>query len=49
LTPPGSRSYVVNNAGFGLFGGRSSDRADQLDMIAVIRALTDLSLRFPIN
>lgn len=40
--------YVVNNAGFGLFGGAfQRDRADQLDMIAVnIRALTDLSLRF---
>lgn len=40
--------YVVNNAGFGLFGKAvQRDRADQLDMIAVnIRALTDLSLRF---
>lgn len=40
--------YVVNNAGFGLFGRSfQRDRADQLDMIAVnIRALTDLSLRF---
>jgi short-subunit dehydrogenase len=40
--------YVVNNAGFGLFGRAvQRDRADQLDMIAVnIRALTDLSLRF---
>ena len=35
--------YVVNNAGFGLFGRAvQRDRADQLDMIAVnIRALTD--------
>ena len=40
--------YVVNNAGFGLYGRAfQRDRADQLDMIAVnIRALTDLSLRF---
>ena len=40
--------YVVNNAGFGLFGHAiRRDRADQLDEIAVnIRALTDLSLRF---
>ena len=40
--------YVVNNAGFGLFGQAvQRDRADQLDMITVnIRALTDLSLRF---
>ena len=40
--------YVVNNAGFGLFGRAvQRDRADQLDMITVnIRALTDLSLRF---
>ena len=40
--------YVVNNAGFGLFGHAvKRDRAEQLDMIAVnIRALTDLSLRF---
>jgi short-subunit dehydrogenase len=40
--------YVVNNAGFGLFGRAvQRDRSDQLDMIAVnIRALTDLSLRF---
>jgi short-subunit dehydrogenase len=40
--------YVVNNAGFGLFGNAIElDRAEQLDMIAVnIRALTDLSLRF---
>ena len=40
--------YVVNNAGFGLFGHAVElDRADQLGIIAVnIRALTDLSLRF---
>jgi short-subunit dehydrogenase len=40
--------YVVNNAGFGLFGRAvQHDRSDQLDMIAVnIHALTDLSLRF---
>ena len=40
--------FVVNNAGFGLFGRAIElDRAEQLDMIAVnIRALTDLSLRF---
>ena len=40
--------YVVNNAGFGVFGRAvQRDRADQLDIIAVnIRALTDLSLRF---
>jgi hypothetical protein len=40
--------YVVNNAGFGLFGNAVElDRAEQLDMIAVnIRVLTDLSLRF---
>jgi short-subunit dehydrogenase len=40
--------YVVNNAGFGLFGRAvQRDRADQLDMITVnIRALTDLTLRF---
>ena len=40
--------YVVNNAGYGLFGRAvQRDRADQLDMITVnIRALTDLSLRF---
>jgi uncharacterized protein len=40
--------YVVNNAGFGLFGPAiKRDRAEQLNMIAVnIRALTDLSLRF---
>jgi hypothetical protein len=40
--------YVVNNAGFGLFGNAVElDRAEQLNIIAVnIRALTDLSLRF---
>jgi short-subunit dehydrogenase len=40
--------YVVNNAGFGLFGHAiKRDRAEQLDIVAVnIRALTDLSLRF---
>jgi uncharacterized protein len=40
--------YIVNNAGFGLFGTAIElDRADQLNIIAVnIRALTDLSLRF---
>jgi uncharacterized protein len=40
--------YVVNNAGFGVFGKAiQRDRADQLDIITVnIRALTDLSLRF---
>ena len=40
--------YVVNNAGFGLFGRAvQRDRSVQLEMIAVnIRALTDLSLRF---
>lgn len=40
--------YVVNNAGFGLFGRAiQRDRAEQLDIIAVnLHALTDLSLRF---
>ena len=40
--------YVVNNAGFGVFGQAiKRDRAEQLNIIAVnIRALTDLSLRF---
>ena len=40
--------YLVNNAGFGLFGHAAElDRAEQLGIIAVnIRALTDLSLRF---
>jgi uncharacterized protein len=43
--------YVVNNAGFGLFGRAiERDRAEQLGIIAVnIRALTDLSLRFSDN
>ena len=40
--------FVVNNAGFGLFGNAIElDRAGQLGIIAVnIRAMTDLSLRF---
>jgi short-subunit dehydrogenase len=40
--------YVVNNAGFGLFGNAiERDRVEQLGIIAVnIRAMTDLSLRF---
>jgi uncharacterized protein len=40
--------YVVNNAGFGLFGcAIELDRAEQLNIIAInIRAMTDLSLRF---
>jgi len=40
--------YLVNNAGFGLFGPSNKlDRAAQLGMIAVnVQALTDLSLRF---
>jgi uncharacterized protein len=40
--------YVVNNAGFGLFGRAAElDRAQQLSIVAVnVRALTDLSLRF---
>jgi short-subunit dehydrogenase len=40
--------FVVNNAGFGLFGSAIElDRAEQLGIIAVnVRALTDLSLRF---
>jgi short-subunit dehydrogenase len=40
--------FVVNNAGFGLFGRAIElDRAEQLAIIAVnILALTDLSLRF---
>jgi short-subunit dehydrogenase len=40
--------YVVNNAGFGVFGKAiKRDRAEQLNIIAVnVRALTDLSLRF---
>jgi uncharacterized protein len=40
--------YVVNNAGFGLFGAAIDiDRVEQLHIIDVnIRAMTDLSLRF---
>lgn len=40
--------YLVNNAGYGLFGrAMALDRADQLGIIDVnIRALTDLTLRF---
>ncbi|MGB9114400.1 SDR family NAD(P)-dependent oxidoreductase [Bradyrhizobium sp.] len=40
--------FVVNNAGFGLFGHAIElDRAEQLGIIALnIRAMTDLSLRF---
>jgi short-subunit dehydrogenase len=40
--------YVVNNAGYGIFGHATKrDRAEQLGIIAVnVRALTDLSLRF---
>jgi hypothetical protein len=40
--------YVVNNAGFGLFGNAIDlDRTEQLGIIAVnIRTMTDLSLRF---
>ena len=40
--------YLVNNAGFGLFGSAADlDRAEQLGIIDVnIRALADLSLRF---
>jgi short-subunit dehydrogenase len=40
--------YLVNNAGYGLFGNAvDRDREGQLGIIAVnIRALTDLSLRF---
>jgi uncharacterized protein len=40
--------FVVNNAGFGLFGQATEmDRAEQLGIIDVnIRTLTDLSLRF---
>jgi short-subunit dehydrogenase len=40
--------YLVNNAGYGLFGHAVKlDRMEQLGIIAVnIRALTDLSLRF---
>jgi uncharacterized protein len=49
LTNAGAEvEYVVNNAGFGLFGAAAElGRTEQLGMIAVnIRALTDLSLRF---
>ena len=49
LTAAGAEvEYIVNNAGFGVFGQAiQRDRVDQLDIIAVnIRALTDLSLRF---
>jgi hypothetical protein len=40
--------YLINNAGFGVFGyAIERDRAEQLNIIAAnIRALTDLSLRF---
>jgi len=40
--------FVVNNAGYGLFGNAIElNRAEQLGIIAVnIRAMTDLSLRF---
>jgi short-subunit dehydrogenase len=40
--------YLVNNAGFGMFGHAiKRDRNDQLGIVAVnIRALTDLTLRF---
>ena len=43
--------FVVNNAGFGLFGNAIElDRAEQLNIIAVnIRAMTELSLRFSEN
>ena len=43
--------FVVNNAGFGLFGEAIKlDRAGQLGIIAVnIRTMTDLSLRFADN
>ena len=41
-------NYLVNNAGFGLFGDAiKRDRGEQLGMIDLnVRALTDLSLRF---
>lgn len=40
--------YVVNNAGFGMFGNAiEMDRAEQLAMVDInVRILTDLSLRF---
>jgi short-subunit dehydrogenase len=40
--------YLINNAGFGLFGESTRlDRSEQLGIVDVnIRALTDLSLRF---
>src|SRR5262245_19474069 len=40
--------YLVNNAGFGVFGRAfKADRNDQIGMITVnIRSLTDLTLRF---
>jgi hypothetical protein len=40
--------YLVNNAGYGLFGRAAElDRADQLGIVDLnVRALTDLSLRF---
>ncbi len=40
--------YLINNAGFGLFGRAiERDRVEQLGIIAVnIRGITDLSLRF---
>ncbi len=43
-----SRSYLVNNAGFGLLGPAASlDRPRQLAMIDLnVRSLTELSLRF---
>jgi short-subunit dehydrogenase len=49
LTAEGAEiEYLVNNAGFGLFGNAVElNRAEQLGIIAVnIRAMTDLSLRF---
>ena len=49
LTAAGAElEYLVNNAGFGIFGRAAKrDRNDQLGMITVnIRVLTDLTLRF---
>jgi short-subunit dehydrogenase len=49
LTASGTEvEYIVNNAGFGVFGRAiQRDRSNQLEIIAVnVRALTDLSLRF---